>query len=130
MNQFKNILVCVTQQRTCERLIKKADKLKQESNASLYVIHVLKNEWNILDNAKEGEALEYLFGISKSVGANLTVLRSDLIVNAIADFIRENNIDCIVMGESRKDHKENHFYNELKKRFENIEILVVPYNHI
>ncbi len=130
MNQFKNILVCVTQQRTCERLIKKADKLKQESNASLYVIHVLKNEWNILDNAKEGEALEYLFGISKSVGANLTVLRSDLIVNAIADFIRENKIDCIVMGESRKDHKENHFYNELKKRFENIEILVVPYNQI
>lgn len=130
MNQFKNILVCVTQQRTCERLIKKADKLKQESDASLYVIHVLKNEWNILDNVKEGEALEYLFGISKSVGANLTVLRSDLIVNAIADFIRENKIDCIVMGESRKDHKENHFYNELKKRFENIEILVVPYNHI
>ncbi|MCX7708269.1 MAG: universal stress protein UspA [Clostridia bacterium] len=126
MNSSQNILVCVTQQKTCERLIKKASAKKEKVDGSLFVIHVAKNDWNFLDNAKEGEALEYLFGISKSVGANLTVLRSDHIVSAIADFVKENNITCIVMGESKTDHKENHFFNELKRTLSDIEIYIIP----
>lgn len=126
MNSVQNILVCVTQQKTCERLIIKAANLKDELKGKLFVIHVAKNEWNFLDNAKEGEALEYLFGISKSVGANLSVLKSDEIVKTIAEFVKENRINCIVMGESPSDHKENNFYNELKKSLHNVEIYVIP----
>ncbi|MCX7843095.1 MAG: universal stress protein UspA [Clostridia bacterium] len=121
-----NILVCVTQQKTCERLIRRAANIKNQSKGSLFVIHVAKNDWNFLDNAKEGEALEYLFGISKSVGANLSVLKSDDIVGTIAGFARENNINCIIMGESLNDHAENHFYIELKRQLSNVEIQVIP----
>ncbi len=123
-----NILVCVTQQKTCERLIKKADGLRDTKRDGLFVIHVAKNDWNFLDNAKEGEALEYLFGISKSVGANLTVLKSDDIVKVIANFSQENNINCIVLGESPNDHRENNFSNELKSQLPNVELIVVPQN--
>ncbi len=126
MSIINNILVCVTQQKTCERLIQKAAELRDEHNGSLYVIHVAKDDWNFLDNFREGEALEYLFGISKSVGANLTVLKSDEIVKSISDFALENHIDCIVMGESPSDHKENKFYSELKKMLNGVEIRVVP----
>ena len=128
MGQYKNILVCVTQQKTCERLIRKAADIGAETHANLYVIHVAKNEWNFLDNKKEGEALEYLFNISKSVGANLSVLKSDEIANTISDFAKQNDIDCIIMGESPDDHRENNFYNELKALLNDVEIKVIPSN--
>ena len=128
MSTARNILVCVTQQKTCERLIRKAASLKDEYKGDLFVIHVAKNEWNFLDNVKEGEALEYLFGISKSVGASLSVLKSDEIVKTIADFAVNNKIHYIIMGQSPNDHLENNFYNELKNSLNNVEIRVLPQN--
>lgn len=128
MKHPQNILVCVTQQKTCERLIKKASELKDELNGELFVIHVAKNEWNFLDNDKEGEALEYLFGISKSVGANLSVLKSDNIVDAITLYAKENKINYIVMGESPDDHKENDFFNKLRTLLKKVEIVIIRQN--
>lgn len=130
MSLPQNILVCVTQQKTCERLIRKAAALKSDPRAELFVIHVAKNEWNFLDNAKEGEALEYLFGISKSVGANLSVLKSDEIVDTIVGYAKDQRISHIVMGESPNDHKENRFFSDLKTQLQNVEIVVVPQNEI
>lgn len=128
MVSYKNILVCVTQQKTCERLIKKAAEYKSGDTTDLFVIHVAKNAWNFLDSVREGEALDYLFGISKSVGANLTVLKSDDIVDTIAEFARENKIDFIIMGEPTGDHFENNFYLALTHMLKNVEIMVVPQN--
>ncbi len=130
MKSPKNILVCVTQQKTCERLIRHAVDMKKELRGELFIINVVKNEWNFLDSVKEGEALEYLFGISKAVGANLTVLKSDNIVDTIAEFSKENNISCLIMGESLNDHKENYFYIELQKLLSNVEITVIPQSDI
>lgn len=130
LNTFCNILVCVTQQKTCERLIRKAAAINSGMHRQLFVIHVAKNEWNFLDNAREGEALEYLFGISKSVGANLSVLKSDEIVETIAEFAKKNNIDCIILGEAPNDHSENHFYKQLKQILPSIEVIVVPQGEI
>lgn len=120
-----NILVCVTQQKTCERLIKKALEFSND-NDSIFIIHVAKNNWSFLDNEKEGEALEYLFGIAKSIGANLTVLRSDNIVDTIIDYALEHKIDLLVLGDSKDDHSENYFYKSLKEALNNIQIHVVP----
>ncbi|RCX16620.1 universal stress protein family protein [Anaerobacterium chartisolvens] len=120
-----NILVCVTQQKTCERLIRRAAEMNVEMEGELFVLHVAKNGWNFLDNAKEGEALEYLFGISKSVGANLTVLKSDNIIESIINFIKENAISYIIIGESPNDHKENNFAQELESLLQNVHIRVI-----
>lgn len=125
INAASNILVCVTQQKTCERLINKALEFSKKGD-SIYIIHVAKNSWSFLDNDKEGEALEYLFGIAKSVGANLTVLRSDNIVDTICEYAHDNNIDLLVMGDSKGDHSENYFYKSLKESLKRVEIHVVP----
>ena len=123
----KNILVCITQQKTCERLIRKAADLRNESGGDLFVIHVVRNDLNFLDNAREGEALEYLFGISKSVGASLSVLKSDEIVSTVAAFAAENRIDCIIIGDSSTDDKENRFKTELERHLGgNVEIRTIP----
>jgi tartrate dehydratase alpha subunit/fumarate hydratase class I-like protein len=82
---------------------------------------------NFLDNPKEGEALQYLFEISKSIGADLSVLKSDNIIKCIADFAKEKEINCIVLGESPQDKVNNVFYKKLKSMLgDNIDIMVVP----
>ncbi len=93
-----NIMVCVTQQKTCERLILNGYRLVEASKGKLYVIHVVNEKEKFLENVDDGEALEYLFGVSKKVGADLTVLRSKDIKKTMIDFAVNNNITHIVMG--------------------------------
>lgn len=110
----RNILVCVTQQKTCERLINAAHELIGEYDGKLYVINVVKSELNFLDSARESEALEYLFGISKRLGANLSVLKSDDIPLTIAQYAEENDIGCIILGKSPSENSGDLFVKKLK----------------
>ncbi|NMA34742.1 MAG: universal stress protein [Clostridiaceae bacterium] len=114
-----NILVCVTQQKTCERLINKAHELAREYGGNLFVINVVKNDMSFLDSSKESEALEYLFGISKKVGANLSVLKSDDVLETIAEFADENDIDFIVLGKSHDKNAGERFVRKLKSLLKN-----------
>lgn len=116
---IRNILVCVTQQKTCERLINAAHELVGEYGGKLYVINVVKNDLNFLDSPRESEALEYLFGISKSVGANLSVLKSDDIPLAIAQYAEENDIGCIILGKSPSENSGDLFAKKLKSLLKN-----------
>ena len=134
MNLSKNILVCVTKQKTCERLIRKAAEYIIDENTLLFVIHVVGNSCNFLDssNENEGEALEYLFGISKSVGAQLSVLKSDNIIETIINYAIDNKIGKIFLGESHYENnencnnKENNFNIDLLNNIPYMEIIVVP----
>ncbi|WP_416197726.1 MAG: Universal stress protein family protein [Sporanaerobacter sp.] len=96
----RNVMVCVTQQKTCERLILSGYEMLKNDNDKLFVIHVVNEKDNFLDNNSDGEALEYLFNVSKKVGANLTVLRSKDVVKTIEDFAVKNKITHILMGAS------------------------------
>lgn len=126
MNRMNRVLVCVTQQKTCERLIKKGASICNELNGELFIIHVAMNGVNFLGNHKEGEALEYLFGISKSVGADLTVLRSDDIIDTIVKFSKENKITNIIVGEPPDNSCDNNIINELDEKLNNVEMYVMP----
>jgi K+-sensing histidine kinase KdpD len=114
-----NILVCVTQQKTCERLINQAHELAREYGGSLFVINVVKSDMSFLDSTKESEALEYLFGISKKVGANLSVLKSDDVLKTIAEFADENDIDYIIIGRSHDKNAGERFVKRLKSLLKN-----------
>ena len=95
-----NVMVCVTQQRTCERLILSGYDLIKSQNDKLYVIHVVNEKEKFLDYVNDGEALEYLFSVSKKVGADLTVLRSKDVMQAMIDFAQNNEITHIIIGTS------------------------------
>lgn len=123
----RNVLVCVTQQKTCERLIKQAHELVDENNGRLFVINVVGNNVNFLDSARESEALEYLFGISKSVGASLAVLKSDDIPATIAEYAAENRITSLILGKSPEENSESRFVRDLKTLLKNdVEIRILP----
>lgn len=121
----RNVMACVTQQKTCERLIRKAAEINKKEKGSLYVIHVTKDENFFLGNTHEGEALEYLFGISKLFGANLHVVKSNDVIKSIADFSKNNNVGIIVIGES-PEPAENKFHMELQKMLNNVDIRIIP----
>ena len=112
----KNVLVCVTQQKTCERLIEHGVELSKDEGSQLYVIHVVNENDKLLYNLSDGDALEYLFEITKDVGANLVVKRSKDVVKAIVDFAVENNITHIVLGNSKTTDAANNFAIKLKKK--------------
>ena len=82
--KVNNILVCVTQQKNCERLINRAVSIGR-GTATIHVIHVVLEENNFMNTSHESEALEYLFGVSKSVGASLSVIKASNITDAIAE---------------------------------------------
>jgi K+-sensing histidine kinase KdpD len=122
---YKNILVCVTQQKTCESLIRHGASISYEGNeGSLYVIHVVNETDKFLYNLSDGDALEYLFQITKEVGADLIVKRSKDVVKTIVDFVNENQITHIVLGSSQSKDPSKNFVAKLKKKLPDLEFIL------
>ena len=73
MPKTNKVMVCVTGQLTCERLIRHGAQIAKDEMAELSVVHAAMRIESILGNPHEGEALEYLFSISKQFGADMTI---------------------------------------------------------
>lgn len=92
------VMVCVTRQRTCARLIACGEDIAKREQLSLHVVHAVNSGENFLDNPHEGEALEYLFKEAQKCDAELSVLRADSTFDALVNYAKENNAAFIVMG--------------------------------
>ena len=120
----KNVLVCVTQQKTCEKLINQGAELLKEQPGNLYVLHVVNENDKLLDNFSDGDALEYLFKITKDVGAELTVKRSRDVIKTVVDYVEELMITHIVLGNSRSKDPANNFVTKLQKKLPDREFVL------
>ena len=122
-----NVMVCVTQQKTCERLITSGSRLSKTKNGKLYVVHVVNEKEKFLDYASDGEALEYLFRASKKAGADLTVLRSKDVIQTIINFAKDNNITHMILGTTPNNNnsKESNFSLKLQESLPHVEITVI-----
>lgn len=116
MNTNKKIMVCVTQQKSCERLIEKGKAFIESEDDELHVIHVVKENWKYFGQLREADALEYLFEVSKAHGASLTVKKATDIVDSLSTFAEKNEIDMIVMGESLESSAQQNMIKRLQKR--------------
>ncbi|WDV44647.1 universal stress protein UspA [Clostridiaceae bacterium M8S5] len=127
MQRIQNVMVCVTQQKTCERLILSGHKLIKNEKDKLYIIHVVNEKDKFLDNSSDGEALEYLFRVSKDAGAELTVIRSKDVIKAMSDFAIKKEITDIVMGISpdTEDLQEHPIAFKLKKILPSLEFIII-----
>lgn len=110
------IMVCVTQQKLCKRLIHRAHALKKHEDDELYVIHVVKENWKYFGQLKEADALEYLFDSAKEFGAALNVFKAKDIEGTLAQFAEKEGVDVIVMGESLESSKQQNMINRLQER--------------
>ena len=115
---MSNVMVCVTQQKTCDRLIQYGSNLIKGTKGELFIIHVAPDQDKFLGNNREGEALDYLYEKALEFGANLTVVRSNNILDTLVDLVRKNKIDHVVMGVSGDIVAEENLASLLSKRIE------------
>lgn len=125
---MKNVMVCVTQQKTCDRLIKHGRDYLGDANGELFIIHVAHSAFNFLNKTREGDALEYLYEKALEYGANLTVVKSDNVLDTLVDLIKKNKITHVILGESGEAQNSNN--NILVKLQQKIigdaELIVIP----
>lgn len=126
MGNTQNVLICVTRQRSCERLIRVGYERSKTTGGKPYVIHVAPLGENFLGNPKEGEALDYLFHISKQVGAEMTVLRSNEVVDVLSSFSQKHNIGIIILGEPPSSQGKSDIIRKLKNKLSDVEFIIVP----
>ena len=110
---METVLVCVTGQRMCERLIHRGTQVAQEHHLPLLVLSVVGSGLNDLTNAAVAEAVDYLYKASAASGAEMTVLCSDKPLDAIIDFAKEHGARHLVLGEGKPDVHGNSFASRL-----------------
>ena len=112
---MENIMVCVTGQMQCKRLLSYALDLQKDKEQEVYLVHVSVTEnKNFTDSM---DALEYLYDQAIKNGASLSVLKpKTTILDTLVDFIKKNHVVSVVMGETREAISENSMIERLKKK--------------
>lgn len=124
-------MVCITQQKTCERLIQYGHAFLNQNTPTeedeLFIIHVAHYQFHFLGNSKEGVALEYLYEKALEYGANLTVVRSDDVFNTLVELIKKNKITHVILGASGDAQSNNNIVKKLQETVNsNVEFIIVP----
>lgn len=118
------VMVCVTRQRTCVRLVERGEALAAERGLPLHVVHAVRIGENFLGNTDEGEALEYLFTVAQLSGGELSMLRCEDVESTLVDYARTHSADVLVMGASPAND-ENSFCAHMKQRLPEVQMEVV-----
>lgn len=118
-----SVLVCVTDQKRCERLIVAGAEIAKETGARLVVLHVARPGGRMLEYESAPEALEYLLQVSVSHGADMVVVRSDDIVGTLEAQAKEQRAKVMVAG--RADNYTGHdVLDDLSERLPEVEIKI------
>jgi len=118
-----HILVCVTGQKTCERLIVAGARLAEEHGAELSVLHVAQSGTDFLGNPKENEAIEYLYQISAAHGADMSLVKAENVMDTLTKYACKMNADMVVVGSSGKGDRT--FARKLGEKLPEMQIHVV-----
>lgn len=120
-------MVCVTQQKTCDRLIRYGHDILGKDKGDLFIIHVAHYQFKFLGNSQEGEALEYLYEKAMEYGAQLTVVRSNDVLDTLISLVKKYKISHIVLGESGESVETSNVVQQLTQKVkEQAEVIVVP----
>ena len=90
-----SVVVCVTGQKDCDRLIKEGCKKAQASGYELHVLNVHNPEESF---SARGEEFEHLYRTAKTLGADMTILFGKNAPAAAAGFMKKVNAKEIVTG--------------------------------
>lgn len=119
-----SVLVCVTGQKSCERLIRRGAELTQQGFGPLNVLHVVRTGGSVLGFENEPEALEYLLRVSVENGASMYVRRSDNVVSAIEVAANNEKVRVIVAGRAR-NYNGWDLLDELKLRLPEVQFEIL-----
>lgn len=117
----KTVLVCVTGQRRCERLIRQGRVIADHLQARLRVISVQPKE--ALD-AQAADALEYLFNVAKDQQAEMSVYYTHELIGTLVHFVRRCQAICLVAG-SPGGEGDSRFLAEVRRHLPDVAVHVV-----
>ncbi|KAA5805937.1 universal stress protein [Thermoanaerobacterium thermosaccharolyticum] len=121
------IMVCVTPQKSCRRLVERGAERAKETNGEFCVVYVNKNN-DIYKDLKEHKILVELFEMAQKLGGRVSILVGRKISDTLAEFADENDITEIIVGKSLRSAFEvllhGDVINPLIKRVEEKNIIV------
>lgn len=115
------VLVCVTDQDSCDRLIFAGKKLANLEHLDLKVIHV--RPYHARDGLAS-EAIEYLYSISKQLDAEMIVYFHDYAPEAVANYIQQHSTNYVIVG-MPPDPEQSVFISELENIFPDLPVISV-----
>ncbi|MDD2533697.1 MAG: hypothetical protein PHC86_03240 [Eubacteriales bacterium] len=115
------VLVCVTDQDACDRLIFAGRKLANIEHLDLQVINVRPQH---TQNPASVEAVEYLFSISKQLNAEMVILFHDYAPEAVAYYIEHHETNYVIVG-MPPDPDQSVFITALEDHFPNLPVISV-----
>ena len=124
MEKIKNIMVCVTSQKSCERLINRGVE-RRAGEGELHVVHCVQTGQRFMNYPTDAEALEYLFTASQLAGGDLQMIRADNVDDALVDYAQENQVNVIVMGAPGQGSAQSNIVSRLQRRLPEVEFDVV-----
>lgn len=89
------VVVCVTEQCRCDRLISRGSELARRMDCQLEVISVQPRN---AAAAKQASVLEYLFGFARRNRAEMRVYYADDPARAVAEWVKRHQVLHIVVG--------------------------------
>lgn len=90
------IMVCVTPQQSCARLIEAGARIAKEENLPLEVISVFRQSSGL--NANENNVLENLFECAKNFNASMNIFFNDSPALVVAAATKKRNATTLVTG--------------------------------
>ena len=117
------LMVCVTGQRSCERLIERAAAIRKPEQP-FYVVHCVQTGRVFMNFVSDPQAIEFLFTCVSIVNAELAILREDNVLDALVGFADQHNVKTIVLGASPKQDGSS-FADRFSSRLENVDFVVV-----
>ena len=116
------LMVCVTGQHSCERLLSRGASLRL-AGQKFYCVHCVQTGHNFLNNTYEPLAIEFLFTCASLFDAELTILRAENVIDALVEFAKTNRVSRIVLGASPIQGAES-FSAKLSARLPDIEFII------
>lgn len=115
-----SVLVCVTGQYDCDRLIEAGFDQAAEQGYDLHVfcVHTPTN-----DLSRFSDEVEYLYRTAKDLGADMTVMFSDNAPKCTADFAQKVNATILITG--LPDARPNGFVLRLHELLPGMKIITV-----
>ena len=119
-----NIMVCVTNQKSCDKLISRGVE-RAGSGAKLFVVHCVQTGHNFMGTPFEGDAIEYLFTAAQLAGAGLDLLRAKDVENALVDYALAHDITLMVLGAPSRGSRGDSIVSKLQRRLLHVEFDIV-----
>lgn len=124
------ILVCVSESKSNNLVVKEAIDIAQRENSKLIALHVSGKDKIYF--SKDKGYLEENIALAENMGAMVEIIYDDDIASQIVNFAKLYKVKKIVIGKNQNEYKlwgfNDSIYNQVIKKSERIDIYAVPIN--